>query len=164
VRSLRNHGTDSENLHSIPGYNSRMDEIHAAVLRVKLGKVRQYIVRRRGIARLYCQLLADLPVELPHEVPGAIHVFNQFTILTEDRDYLAAELQASNIATAVYYPLPLYRQPLLSSNYPGLYLPVAERVAKHCLSLPVYPELEDEYILKIVNVIENALKNKKPSC
>lgn len=102
---LRRFGGSTRYRHDRLGYNSRLDELQAAVLRVKLRHLRRWNERRRQIAALYGRLLAGLPVVLPHEGREAVHVYQEYTIRSERRDALQAFLRARGIETAVYYPL-----------------------------------------------------------
>ncbi|MEE8233978.1 MAG: DegT/DnrJ/EryC1/StrS family aminotransferase [Gammaproteobacteria bacterium] len=149
IRMLRNHGSTSPNQYELLGFNSRLDEIQAAVLREKLKNIDKYNTRRREIAHQYGQLLGNLPIVIPYEDPRGTHIFNQYTILSENRDDIASTLKSQNIASAIHYPIPLHKQPVINKDYPGLVLPVAEDVTKRCISLPIYPELQEESIRTI---------------
>jgi dTDP-4-amino-4,6-dideoxygalactose transaminase len=157
LKMLRNHGSARRYYHDAIGYNSRLDEIQAAILRVKLRHIEDFNQNRRRAARLYSELLADLPVETPHEDGIGLHVYHQYTLLSDRRDVIMAALQRAGIASAIYYPVPLHRQDVLAEDYAGLRLPVTESVAARCLSLPIYPELEESDIRRIVDVIGDAL-------
>ena len=158
IRMLRNHGATSPNQHELLGFNSRLDEIQAAVLREKLKNIDKNNSRRRKIAQRYNQLLANLPIVIPYEDPGGIHIFNQYTILSEQRDDIAIALKSENIASAIYYPIPLHKQPVMNKDYPDLVLPVTEDVTKRCISLPIYPELQEECIQKISAAIRTVFE------
>jgi dTDP-4-amino-4,6-dideoxygalactose transaminase len=157
LKMLRNHGSHVRYHHDLIGYNSRLDELQAVVLRVKLKRIDDYNNRRGQVARLYTELLRDAAVQTPREVDGYRHVFHQYTILSPQRDRIAARLQSAGIASAIYYPIPLHRQAAFADAYRALELPVTERVAARCLSLPMYPELGESSIRKIAATIEEAL-------
>ena len=157
VRKLRNHGSEVRYHHDVIGYNSRLDEMQAAILRVKLRRIEEFNRERRRVAHRYGELLADLPVETPHEDGLGIHVYHQYTLLCDHRDALMEALKQADIASAIYYPVPLHRQEVFAGQCKGLSLPVTESVAKRCLSLPIYPELEDPDIQRIAGVIRGAL-------
>ncbi|CAL1240451.1 DegT/DnrJ/EryC1/StrS family aminotransferase [Candidatus Methylocalor cossyra] len=157
LRLLRNHGSAARYHHDRVGYNSRLDEIQAAILRVKLRHIDEFNAGRRRVAQRYSELLAGLPVETPYEDGVGVHVYHQYTLLSERRDAIMAALQKAGIACAIYYPVPLHRQRAFAEDCPGLTLPVTEWVAARCLSLPMYPELEDAAIQRIVAVIGEAL-------
>jgi dTDP-4-amino-4,6-dideoxygalactose transaminase len=157
MRQLRNHGSKVRYHHDLIGYNSRLDEIQAVFLRAKLKRIDRYNRERRRVARRYSELLAGLPVVTPFEDGIGGHVYHQYTLLSERRDAIQQALQAAGIASAIYYPVPLHRQNVFKENYAGVQLPVTEDVARRCLSLPIYPELDDDSIRRIVGVIGAAL-------
>ncbi len=157
IKQLRNHGSDVRYYHDIIGYNSRLDEMQAVVLRAKLKHIDKYNAGRRHVAHLYSQLLADLPIETPFEDGIGQHVYHQYTLLSDKRDDIMKALQAENIACAVYYPVPLHQQNAFKEECAGITLPVTESVAKRCFSLPICPFLSDENVYKIVDVIKKAL-------
>ena len=155
IRQLRNHGSDVRYYHDIIGYNSRLDEMQAVVLRAKLKHIDKYNQGRRRVAHLYSQLLADLPLETPFEDGLGEHVYHQYTLLCDRRDDVMAALQAQQIGCAVYYPVPLHQQNAFKEECAGMILPVTESVAARCFSLPICPFLTDEQIHVIVNVIKS---------
>lgn len=156
---LRNHGSAARYVHHRIGYNSRLDEMQAVVLRARLKRIDDYNAARRRIARLYSEALADLPeVVVPAETPGGYHVYHQYTVLLPNRDAVRDALQAQGIATAVYYPCPLHQQPALAAAYQGQRFPVAEATAARCLSLPMYPELSDGQVERIVTALRAAVE------
>ncbi|MDD5034052.1 MAG: DegT/DnrJ/EryC1/StrS family aminotransferase [Methylococcaceae bacterium] len=157
VRMLRNHGSEVRYYHDIIGYNSRLDELQAVILRVKLKRIEQFNQARRHAAHHYCELMADLPLETPYEDGIGVHVYHQYTLLTDQRDAIMAALQKAHIGCAIYYPVPLHQQKVFADYCAGLSLPVTESVASRCLSLPIFPELNEEQIRKIVSVIRQAI-------
>jgi dTDP-4-amino-4,6-dideoxygalactose transaminase len=157
VRMLRNHGSKVRYYHDIIGYNSRLDEMQAVILRAKLPHIDTYNRERRRVAHGYNAGLAELPLTTPFEDGLGTHVFHQYTLLTERREAIQQALQAEGIASAIYYPIPLHQQNVFKADYPGLSLPVAEDVARRCLSLPIYPELPDASIDRICAVIRRAV-------
>lgn len=158
IRQLRNHGSKVRYYHDVIGYNSRLDEIQAVFLRAKLKHIDRYNRERRRVARLYSQLLADLPVMTPFADGVGEHVYHQYTLLSERRDDIQTALQAVGIASAIYYPVPLHRQNVFKEEYAGVHLPVTEDVARRCLSLPIYPELDDDSIHRVVGAIGATLR------
>ena len=156
VRVLRNHGSQVRYYHQEIGYNSRLDELQAAILRVKLRHIEEYNRNRRRVAHRYSELLSDLPLDTPFEDGIGRHVYHQYTLLSDRRDTIMQALQAAGIACAVYYPVPLHQQEAFAADCDGVRLPVAEAVAARCLSLPIYPELGESDILKVVSVIADA--------
>lgn len=141
LRLLSNHGAKGPNRHTRFGLVSRLDTLQAAVLRVKLASLEAHLAARREVAGRYRTLLATQPLELPASRTGAEHCFAQFTIRCDDRDGLQQHLARAGIATAIHYPLPLYRQEPNADTYPGLQLPAVETCTARCLSLPMYQGL-----------------------
>lgn len=138
ARALRAHGSRRKYHHEEFGYNSRLDSIQAAVLRVKLPFVDEWNAQRREAARRYCELLAGIPgLELPHVTEE--HVFHQFTVRCHGgwRDTLQRALADEGIQSVVYYPVPLDQQPVYQGA--GTPLPEADRASREVLSLPIWP-------------------------
>ncbi len=154
IKQLRNHGSSERYYHDVIGFNSRLDEIQAVVLRTKLKRVDDYNQARRHSAHLYSQLMADLPIITPFEDNIGIHVYHQYTLLSERRDEILKALQAQQIGCAVYYPIPLHQQNVFKAECHGLSLPITESVAANCLSLPICANIDDETIIKITDVIK----------
>lgn len=157
VKKLRNHGSDVRYHHDLIGYNSRLDEMQAVILRAKLKRIDQYNQRRQEKARRYSRLMADLPLVTPFEDGTGTHVYHQYTLLCDRRDALLQALQAKQIGCAVYYPVPLHQQKAFADQCRGMTLPITESVAQNCLSLPICPELTDDQIDQIVTVIRETL-------
>lgn len=149
LRVLRVHGSKEKYLHHEVGINSRLDEIQAAILRVKLKYLDSYIEKRRENAMIYNELLKDV-VEIPHEEFGE-HTFNSYTIQVKNRDKLRKYLSDKGIPTQIYYPLPLHLQPCFKKLKYSL--PISEKLSKSVLSLPIYPELSEDKIRRISNEI-----------
>jgi dTDP-4-amino-4,6-dideoxygalactose transaminase len=142
ARKLRAHGALTKYKNEILGYNSRLDALQAAVLRLKLGRIDGQNRRRRQVAQRYNEEFKDLEeVVSPTAVTG--HVFHQYTlrILGDKRDALAATLKAQGIATMVYYPTPIHRLPVYERE--AVELPRAERAAREVLSLPIWPGMPE---------------------
>lgn len=156
IKVLRNHGSRIRYHHSVIGYNSRLDDIQAAILRVKLRRIDEFNTGRRRVAHLYSELLGDI-VTVPHEDGKGDHVYHQYTVLTDRRDAIMAKLSEKQISSAVYYPIPLHKQDVFADAYAGLALPVAEKVANRCMSLPVYPEMPEESVRLVAQTIREAL-------
>jgi dTDP-4-amino-4,6-dideoxygalactose transaminase len=156
IRVLRNHGSRIRYHHSRIGYNSRLDDIQAAILRVKLKRVDEFNAGRRRVAHLYSELLKDV-VTVPLEDGKGTHVYHQYTLLTEARETVIARLGERQIASAVYYPIPLHRQDVFAQACAGVSLPVAESVAARCMSLPLYPEMPEESVRLVAESVRDAL-------
>lgn len=157
LRCLRNHGSQVRYHRDVIGYNSRLDEMQAAILRLKLRHIDRFNRERRRVARRYNELLAGSGVVTPHEDGKGVHVFHQYTLLTKRRDEVMQALQKADIACAVYYPIPLHRQKAFAGMSNATRAPVAERVAERCLSLPIYPEMSEAQILAVTEVIRQVL-------
>jgi dTDP-4-amino-4,6-dideoxygalactose transaminase len=160
IRTLRNHGQTGKYLSSEPGWNSRLDEIQAAILRVKLRHLANWQRARQANAAEYTRLLNQIPGVMPPMAPeGYEHVFHQYTIRVERRDALQQFLSERKIGSTVYYPHPLHLQPLYASlGHKAGDFPHAERAAQEVLSLPMYPELRKEQIARVVETIAEFLK------
>jgi dTDP-4-amino-4,6-dideoxygalactose transaminase len=155
LRTLRNHGQTAKYVSSEAGWNSRLDEIQAAILRVKLRHLAEWQRARQAHAAEYSKILLGVPGIAPPLVPENYeHVFHQYTIRVEQRDALHQALSAKNIGSAVYYPVPLHLQPLYASvgHKPGDF-PHAEHAAKEVISLPMYPELRPEQITRVAEAV-----------
>jgi dTDP-4-amino-4,6-dideoxygalactose transaminase len=155
IRKLRNHGSRGSYSHESVGFNSRLDEIQAGVLLIKLKRIDEYNGKRRQKAVIYNELLSESIVG-PIEKPGMKHVYHQFTIRSSKRDKIKQRLQEQGISSVVYYPSPLHLQEAISFlKYEEGDFPVAEKVAAQVLSLPIYPELEESSIKHIADIINN---------
>ena len=155
LRTLRNHGQASRYNSVEPGWNSRLDEIQAAILRVKLRYLKEWERARRSHAALYSKLLATVgAVKLPHAPEGCEHVFHQYTIRAERRDELQKFLTDRKIGNAVYYPVPLHLQLIYAElGHSTGDFPEAERAAAEVVSLPMFPELQPEQIERVAKTI-----------
>ncbi|MBI1922649.1 DegT/DnrJ/EryC1/StrS family aminotransferase [Candidatus Poribacteria bacterium] len=154
IKILRDHGRVSKDEHSVFGYNSRIDEIQAAILRVKLKKLDEWNDLRRQCALQYSKLLSETDVITPYEAPNAYHVYYVYVIRSKKRDELRSWLAKQGIGSAIHYPIPAHLQEACRMyGYPKGCLPVTEKVANEVLSLPMYPELLEEQINEIANQI-----------
>lgn len=156
IKVLRSHGSRSQYHHDIIGYNSRLDELQAAILRVKLPNLDGYIERRRSNASLYKKFLKETEqVLLPYELPGAKHAHNQFTIRVKERDKLLAFLKSKGIGAMVYYPISLHLQNALASfGYKQGVFPESEAAQNEAISLPIFPELQQKEIEEVCAAIK----------
>jgi len=155
LKSLRNHGQAAKYVSSEPGWNSRLDEIQAAILRVKLRHLSDWQRARQAHAAAYSKLLLGIPGVAPPLVPeGYEHVFHQYTIRVERRDALVQLLNDQKIGSSVYYPVPLHLQPLYASlGHKTGDFPHAEHAAQEVLSLPMFPELRSEQITRVAEAV-----------
>ena len=158
VRRLRDHGSLRKYEHVELGYSSRLDELQAALMRVKAKHLPAWTEARRRIAARYDELLAGLPLALPRERPPAWHVFHQYTVRAPARDQLAARLAAAGVGTAVHYPIIIPAQPLFAPAHPHAErdFPVAARAAREVLSLPCFPELTDDEQVRVATALREA--------
>src|SRR5262245_17612298 len=155
VKLLRSHGQEEKNVHLCYGTNGRLDELQAAVLRIKLRSLDERNARRREIARLYTKAFASLDLTLPREDRQRTSVYHQYVIRTRRRDVLRAHLREREIETGIHYPTPLHRQPGWQACYrQALSFSRAECAAREMLSLPVFPDLSQD---EIDTVIEGVL-------
>lgn len=154
VKMLRNHGSSKRYFHQEIGYNSRLDEIQAAIIRVKLKKIDQFNALRRHNAAIYCSAITNRNIVLPTVSEGCEHVYHQFTIRSGRRDAIADALQKKEISSAVYYPVPLHKQEVfVKLHHHSDRLSQSEQCSREVLSLPMFPELTSEEIFLIADVV-----------
>ncbi len=153
LTTLRVHGAEAKYHHVRLGFNSRLDELQAALLRVKLRHIDRWNSRRAEIAKIYTEALKPY-VRTPFVDDGNTHIYHQYTIRTEKRDELRQHLADKGIATAIHYPVPLHLQPVFQKlGYKEGTFPVAEKAAREVISLPVFPEMTDEEINYVIDSI-----------
>ncbi len=155
VRRLRHHGDTGHYVHSELGWCSRLDELQAAVLRVKLRALDRWTAARRRIAARYAAGLAGLPLGLPHERPPARHVYHLYTVRHPERDAFAKTLADLGVGTSVHYPVPVPGQPLFGGAGDRRW-PEAWRASREVLSLPCYPELRDDEVDAVIAAVRRA--------
>ncbi len=156
VRALRNHGSSATYIHERIGVNSRLDELQAGILLIKMKKIDQYNELRRKNAAFYSQLL-DASVICPEEEEGYVHVYHQYTIRCPEREAMRKTLKNEGISSVIYYPIPMHLQKAVEFlGYTEGDFPEAERAAREVLSLPMYPELKEDDIQKICTVIKES--------
>lgn len=155
VRQFRHYGQSAEYEHVVPGWNSRLDTIQAAVLRVKLRHLPEWNAARGRCAELYFQFLDEVPeIALPVTAAANTHVYHRFVIQTERRDGLRAHLAAAGVETGVHYPSPVHMQKALKHlGHSRGSFPVAEALSGRMLSLPIYPELGIREVISICTAI-----------
>jgi dTDP-4-amino-4,6-dideoxygalactose transaminase len=155
ILALRNHGSTKRSYHSM-GYNSRLDDLHAAILSVKLKRIDHWNDRRREIAAMYDEGLKDTGLKLPHEKPGYRHVYHLYVIETEQRDEMLRYLNDAGIDAKTHYPIAIHQQEGYPWGMPAdlnVSLPLTERSAARVISLPMYPELTQEEIDYVVHIV-----------
>lgn len=165
VKMLRNHGCREKYYHLLPGFNSRLDALQAAILRVKLRHLDEWIKLRREKASCYAQFLGGVEeLELPCIKPYSQHAFNYYTVRLQNslsRDKMQEYLSSQGVATAIYYPLSLHLQDVFKSlGYNLGDFPESERAQEEVLSLPMYPELTEEQIEEITKAVKKFLSRK----
>jgi dTDP-4-amino-4,6-dideoxygalactose transaminase len=158
LRMLRHHGSRQTYLHERVGWNSRLDELQAAVLRVKLKQLEAFNAARRRVAQRYRDKLKAVKLELPTEDPRGKHVYHQFTLRSERRDALREALAQDGIASSIFYPIPLHRQPAYEAFHRDLALPASEAAARSVLSLPIHPLLDEHSVGRICARIQETLR------
>ncbi len=160
VRMLRMHGWKKKYFPEMLGYNSRLDEIQAAVLRVKLKYLNVWNARRREIAREYSKHLKELRLHVPVEAPDRTHVYHLYMVAFDERDLVQQTLKEAGIASEVYYPQPLHlAEPSRNFGTGEGQCPVAEQCAKTLLALPVYPDMTATQLEEVLSAVEKAISN-----
>jgi dTDP-4-amino-4,6-dideoxygalactose transaminase len=152
LREIREYGWRDRYVSARSGINSRLDSLQAAILGVKLMTLAADNAQRRAIADRYDSGLADLPLALPSRRPDATHVFHQYVIRLAERDALRERLRSAGIGTGIHYPMPVHRQPAYSGRLAcgPSGLGVTERAAPQILSLPMYPQLCNAAVDRVV--------------
>ncbi len=155
IRMLRDHGRAHKHLHECVGVNSRLDTLQAAVLGVKLGRVEEWNEARRAVAAKYDAALGKFPwLNLPAQAPGGKHVYHLYVIQSDRREGLRRHLSDSGIGVGIHYPVPLHLQPAFRTLGHGAGdFPVSERLAGSILSLPMYPEISEKQLRRVVQTI-----------
>lgn len=161
VRLLRNYGSRQKYHNEVPGINSRLDEVQAAVLTVKLAYLDSWTAQRQQVAAWYHEHLADIPgLMLPSVAVGASHVYHLYVVRTARRAALQQELAQQGIGTLIHYPLPPYLQPAYADlGYKPGDFPVAEDLATTCISLPLWPGLTEAQVARVARVARGFLAN-----
>jgi dTDP-4-amino-4,6-dideoxygalactose transaminase len=152
VRLLREYGWAERYVSHVAGWNSRLDELQAAVLRVKLRYLDADNAARGRIAAAYGAALDGCDLRLPETRPGSSHVFHLYVVRSAEREALRLHLQRAGIAAGIHYPVPVHKQPAYISRFPAS-LPVTERAANEVLSLPIYPELGDAELSTVIDAV-----------
>lgn len=157
AKMLRNHGSKKTYYNEVLGYNSRLDEIQAAILRVRLPHIDQANAGRRQAAHRYNELLKGVPnIITPYEDPNAKHVYHQYTIRVQNgrRDEVNNSLAEKGIGARIYYPVPVHQLPVYKDSAPTL--PVAEQLAGEVLSLPIWPGIDEKVLEQVCDALKLA--------
>ncbi len=164
VRMLRTHGEVVRYRHAELGYNSRLDEIQAAVLRIKLRHLDHWNELRRQHATRYDELLSDVPIARQQLITSGSHVYHQYVVRSSERDALARLLAEAGVGTGIHYPIPVHLQAACASlGYAAGDLPATEAAAREVLSLPMYPELTDEQLRYVAARVADAAQRTSPA-
>jgi len=159
IRILRNHGSPGRYVHETVGLNSRLDEIQAGVLRIKLKHIDEYNSLRRKKANIYTKFLSD-KVITPKEVENTYHVYHLYSIRSESRDKIKEILAKQGFPSVVYYPISMHLQKaIVNLGFKKGDFPIAEKVSREILALPIYPEIPDEEVFEISQIIIRCLEN-----
>ncbi len=155
ARLLRQYGWRERYISAIPGGNSRLDELQAAILAARLPHLDGENARRRALAAAYDRALASTGLVLPAVRPGAVHVYHQYVVRTPHRDTLRAHLQARGVGTGIHYPAPVHLQPAYQGRLAGEPLPHTEQAAREVLSLPMFPQLTDTQLAVVARALQD---------
>jgi dTDP-4-amino-4,6-dideoxygalactose transaminase len=156
-KMLRVHGSKKKYYNELVGYNSRLDSVHAAVLRKKLSRIDEFNAGRREAAKRYQEIFQNDPrVVAPSTLPDRTHVFHQYTVRIPgaDRDRVQAKMAEKGVSTMVYYPVPVHRLKVYDLK---LDLPVAEKAAAEVISLPIWPQITPEIQLRVADALRSSL-------
>ncbi len=154
ARSLRGHGGRVKYYHEELGVNSRLDELQAAVLRVKLPHLESWIANRRAVAQRYNEALSAAGFAVPQDPANGRHVYHQYTLRVENRERVQEELRAAGVQTMVYYPVPLHMQKVHAMLNQGEgSFPHSERAAREVISIPMFPELAPDVQDRVIEAV-----------
>jgi dTDP-4-amino-4,6-dideoxygalactose transaminase len=158
VRMLRTHGWRKKYYPELLGCNSRLDELQAAILRVKLKHLNDTNEKRRNLARWYSEQLSTLDIGVPHEAQDWRHVYHLYVVRVKDRDSVQAQLNTERIASAIYYPQPVHMsEPFKPHGCSEGDFPVAEQASRETLAIPLFPELSIEQAKRVVEALKHAV-------
>jgi dTDP-4-amino-4,6-dideoxygalactose transaminase len=159
IKLLRNIGQKVKYFHEVKGFNHRLDTMQAAVLKVKLPHLDGWNASRRRAAATYADLLADLPLVTPETADYAEHIFHLYVIRVADREPLMERLKELGIATGLHYPIPIHLQPAYAElGYNRGDFPVTEAYAETIVSLPIFPELDDDKVAYVAGAVRDFLE------
>jgi dTDP-4-amino-4,6-dideoxygalactose transaminase len=166
LHEIREYGWRERYVSARGGINSRLDPIQAAILGVKLRSLEADNARRQAVADHYDTGLTGLPLTLPARRPQTTHVFHQYVVRLAERDALRERLRAAGIGSGIHYPVPVHRQPAyngrLACGSSGL--GVTERAAPQILSLPIYPQISDQAVDRVIAEIRGFFGRPKSQC
>lgn len=158
MRALRDHAQEKRYHHGEIGFNYRMDAFQGAILGIKLKYLEEWTEARRALAARYRELLADLPIQLPTELSGRRHVWHLYVSQHPQRDRVRSELEARGVQTGLHYPIPLHLQKAYRHlGYKEGDFPVAERIGRECLTLPLFPEMTAQQQTAVADALAEVL-------
>lgn len=158
LRKLRAHGSNRKYYNDMIGYNSRLDELQAAILRIKLKYLDQWNEARRANAEKYHKLLGGLGITLPEAVKDAEHVYHLYIVRHQKREEIIKGLEEKQIGYGVYYPVPLHRQEAYQGKYSTTYLPEVEAASRETFAIPMFPEMTDGQIATVAEGLTKILQ------
>lgn len=153
---LKSHGSKIRNQHEVVGWNSRLDELQATILRIKLKHIDEFNKNRISVAARYNEQLPSATIITPAFENNGSHVFHQYTLLSENRDAISEKLAKENIGHAIYYSIPLSKQPAFKNISRSESLVNTKSICSKCISLPMFPEMSNEQIEKVVSAVKSA--------
>ena len=156
--SLRQYGWNKNRISMFAGYNSRLDEIQASILNLKMNYIDKNNLKRNKLAKNYIKELKNLPIQFPISLKQSFHSYHLFVIMTEKRDELMKYLNKKKIFPSIHYKVPLHMMPTFK-NSKKTKMNISEKMSKTMLSLPIYPELKKKQQLKIIKEIKNFFMN-----
>lgn len=152
IKKLRNYGSPKKYVNSVVGFNSRLDELQAAFLNLKLSNLDEDNAKRRSVAKQYLKGIINTKIKLPFYSGTKDHVFHLFVVLVEDRNHFITYLKDCSIESLIHYPIPPHKQEALIL-YRDLHLPVTEKIHQQLVSIPMSPVLDKEDVSKIISII-----------
>lgn len=156
---LRNYGSKEKYIHNIAGYNSRLDPIQAAILKVKLNYLNEWNTRRKRLANFYVQNLISSELILPNVPKWCDPVWHLFVVRHPKRDLLRQKLELAEIGTLIHYPIPPHRQNAFNAySHLADKLPVTDKISAQCLSLPIGPHLSDDSVFRVIEIINREIQ------
>jgi dTDP-4-amino-4,6-dideoxygalactose transaminase len=162
LRALRDHAQERQYHHEELGFNYRMDAFQGAVLGIKLKYIERWTEARRLLAARYNELLAGLPLQLPAEALDRRHVWHLYVVLHRERDRIRKALEARGISTSLHYPIPVHLQKAYRHlRYRVGDFPVAERIARECMTLPLYPEMTAHQQDRVIDALREILDGSR---
>jgi len=159
VKILRAHGSRTKYFNEVIGYNSRLDELQAAILRVKLKYLDVWNEARKKGAQRYNDFLSELDIKLPQAVKEADHIYHLYIIRHKEREKITKSLKERGIGCGIYYPVPLHQQTAYQGCFTKDFMPVVEAVSRETFAIPLFPEMNDEQFTFVVEQLSEILKN-----